>query len=670
MFEKGGIRMLTNSQINDLRKGFISDFNADLNGVRETIAKSWYRSKLKNVSALRPVAKRDIGETFRGMRAVNNRPTLFEYIFSHAESIYQQNNCRDKAVIVTDAQANVCRIYGSKNELAALAEAGVSEESSLLEATAGTNALGTCLYTRKPVCVCRSEHYKDAFAPYVSYGAPILDERNEIAALIGVFARDEESTDPTWLSLIGQAAMSISKECLIYHQRHDLMDLQDNFDRLINTMNFGIVLLDSSARIVKANSIARYFFLMYEYELVGQHITNFISPQDIDFSLLNSDIYDQEICVHSGEVKKFTFLASVYLTSTWDAQKNYLLVFNKAPSKTELAAPEPHQTAKWHFNDIVGTSPLLMETLNLAKIASKTNCTVLITGESGVGKELIAQAIHNESCCANGPFVAVNCGAIPKGLAESELFGYENGAFTGAKRTGMPGKFELANGGTIFLDEIGEMSPDLQICLLRALQEQEVTRVGGKTPIKINVRVIAATNKNLETAINNGAFRMDLYYRLNVFSIHVPPLRERCNDIANLAHYFLQKYKLRSNQAFTGFTPEALNALQNYSWSGNVRELENTIERAVIICRSDRIRLDDLPDNIRACYQQTGIPDPEISPPAAEDAPMPLSTEEAEKEIILRALRSTQGNVSKAAGVIGISRRTLYRKIEKYNIAK
>ena len=670
MLEKGGIRMLTNNQINDLRKGFISDFNADLNGVRETIAKSWYRSKFKNVSALHPVAKRDIGETFRGMHAVNNRPTLFEYIFSHAESIYQQNDCRDKTVIVTDAQANVCRIYGSKNELAALAEAGVSEESSLLEATAGTNALGTCLYTRKPVCVSRSEHYKTAFAPYVSYGAPIFDECNEIAALIGVFARDQECMDPTWLSLIGQTAMSISKECLIYHQRHDLTDLQGNFDRLINTMNFGVVLLDSSARIVKANSIARYFFLMYEYELVGQRITNFISPQHIDFSQLNSDIYDQEVCIHSGEVKKFTFLASVYLTSTWDSQKNYLLVFNKAPSKAELAPPEPHQMAKWHFNDIVGSSPLMMETLNLSKIASKTNCTVLITGESGVGKELIAQAIHNESCCANGPFVAVNCGAIPKGLAESELFGYENGAFTGAKRTGMPGKFELANGGTIFLDEIGEMSPDLQICLLRALQEQEVTRVGGKTPIKINVRVIAATNKNLEAAINNGAFRMDLYYRLNVFSIHVPPLRERCNDISNLAHYFLQKYKLRSNQAFTGFTPEALNALHNYFWPGNVRELENTIERAGIISRSDRIRLDDLPENIRACYQQSGISEPEISTPAAEDAPVPLSTKEVEKEIILRALRSTQGNVSKAAGVIGISRRTLYRKMEKYNIAK
>ena len=391
--------MLTNNQINDLRKGFISDFNADLNGIRETIAKSWYRSKFKNVSALPPVAKRDTGEPFRGTHAVNNRPTLFEYIFSHAESIYQQNNCCDKAVIVTDAQANVCRIYGSKNELAALAEAGVSEESSLLEATAGTNALGTCLYTRKPVCVSRSEHYKTVFAPYVSYGAPIFDERNEIAALIGVFARDQECMDPTWLSLIGQTAMSISKECLIYHQRHDLTDMQGNFDRLINTMNFGVVLLDSSARIVKANSIARYFFLMYEYELVGQRITNFISPQDIDFSQLNSDIYDQEVCIHSGEVKKFTFLASVYLTSTWDSQKNYLLVFNKAPSKAELAPPEPHQMAKWHFNDIVGSSPLMMETLNLSKIASKTNCTVLITGESGVGKELIAQAIHNESCC-------------------------------------------------------------------------------------------------------------------------------------------------------------------------------------------------------------------------------------------------------------------------------
>lgn len=661
------------SKTAELRRAFFENAETSLDSVRETVAKSWYRSQLRNVNYLQNIPLHEPGDTLHGMRAVNNRPELFEYIFSHAESTFRDNDCKNKIVMITDARANVIRLYGDSRELAALKKIGIAEESSLLEARVGTNALGTCLYTRKPVFICRNEHYKDTLAPYISYGAPIFDEHNEIVALIGVFDRTDSEPESVWLNLVAQMASSISKECLIYHQRHDLMDFEANTDRLINTMNFGIVLLDSEARIIKANSIARYFFLMYEYELIGQHITNFISPQDIDFSLLTTDVYDQEICIHSGEVKKFTFIASVYLSTMWNRQKNYLLVFNKAPSRKKAASGSVSslaQSAKWRFNDIVGTSPVLMETLNLAKIASKTGCTILITGESGVGKELIAQAIHNESSCANGPFVAVNCGAIPKGLAESELFGYENGAFTGAKRNGMPGKFELADGGTIFLDEIGEMSPDLQICLLRALQDQEVTRVGGKTPIKISVRVIAATNKNLEEAINNGAFRTDLYYRLNVFNIHVPPLRERVNDISNLAHYFLQKYKIRSNQAFVGFTPEALNAMSNYLWPGNVRELENIIERAVIVCRNDRIRLDDLPEKIRSCYQQSGIVELEPISFAAADTTIPLGASETDREIILRALRSTQGNVSKAAEVIGISRRTLYRKMEKYGIAK
>ena len=235
---------------------------------------------------------------------------------------------------------------------------------------------------------------------------------------------------------------------------------------------------------------------------------------------------------------------------------------------------------------------------------------------------------------------------------------------------GMPGKFELANGGTIFLDEIGDMSLELQICLLRFLQEQEVTRIGGKTPIKVNVRVIAATNKNLEDAINNSAFRMDLYYRLNIFNIHVPPLRERAQDIGNLAHYLLQKHKAHSKQAFVGFTPEALNAMQNYSWPGNVRELENVVERAVIIGRSDRIRLDDLPDHIRACYRPEGIAAMERTAAEKLETAVPLSAEQTEREVILRALRDAQGKVTKAEVLSGISRRTLYRKMEKYQIMK
>lgn len=655
--------------VRSLRKACEKDPLTVLDSLRETVAKSWLRSRAKDIRTYQPISAKKTGGDLRGIRAVNRRPVLFEYIFSCTEGIFRSLERASLVLLVTDAQGNVLRLYGGEEELAALRQTGVSENTSLSEDAVGTNAVGTCIYTRKAVYIHREEHYKDALSAYTSYGAPIYDERGEIAAVFGGISTDPEP-DLALLNLFGQAANSMGKECAIFHLKHDLQDLQTNMDCLINTMNYGVVLLDEQFRIVKANSVARYFFLMYEYELAGQPITAFISPQDIDFSLLDHDIHDQDIRVHSGEVKEFSFLASVYLTTTCDGEKNYLLVFNKAPDKAKATADLTPKTAKWRFNDIVGTDPTFMEAINLAKIASKTSCTVLITGESGVGKELIAQAIHNASNCANGPFVAVNCGAIPKSLAESELFGYENGAFTGAKRTGMPGKFELANGGTIFLDEIGDMSMELQICLLRFLQEQEVTRVGGKQPIKVNVRVIAATNKNLEEAINNAAFRMDLYYRLNVFNIHVPPLRERSGDIGNFSHYFLQKYKLKSNQAFVGFTPEALNALQNYGWPGNVRELENTIERAVIIARSDRVGLDDLPEKVRLCYQQEGLEGMERLAGPRQAPSFPISAEQAEKEVIIRALRGAQGNVTRAAELVGISRRTLYRKMEKYGISK
>ena len=657
------------ADIAETYRAFLADHSADLSGLRETISKSWMRSSLRRIDPLSPIADVGAGDPLSGTYMVNKRPTLFEYLFSIGESLLRENDCTSLVICFTDAQGCVLRLYGNLKDIAALQALGVSEGSSLSERVIGTNALGTCIYTHKQVYVCRSEHYKASLHGYISYGAPIFDEHNELVAAIGVFSL-RDALDKTWLSLITQTASSISKECVIYHQRHDLQDIQANMDCLINTMNFGVVLLDDQARIVKANSVARYFFLMYEYELLGYHISTFISPQDIDFSLLESDIYNQEVTIHSGEVKQFRFLASVYLTTTAENKRNYVLIFNKALDRTELLANSSSSTAKWHFDDIVGTHPVLLDAVRLGKIASKTNCTVLLTGESGVGKELFAQAIHNSSNCSSGPFIAVNCGAIPKGLAESELFGYENGAFTGAKRTGMPGKFELANGGTIFLDEIGDMSLELQICLLRFLQEHEVTRVGGKKPIKLNVRVIAATNKNLEEAINNGVFRMDLYYRLNVFNLHVPSLRERPSDIGNLAHYFLQKYKIQSSQSFVGFTPEALSALQNYSWPGNVRELENVIERAVIISRSDRLRLDDLPEKLRSFYKPKGMEAVAPERPAAQPAMLPLSSEQTEQELILRALRSARGNVTQAAAIVGVSRRTLYRKMEKYNISK
>jgi two-component system NtrC family response regulator len=309
---------------------------------------------------------------------------------------------------------------------------------------------------------------------------------------------------------------------------------------------------------------------------------------------------------------------------------------------------------------IIAESPPMSQVLELVVRVAPTDTTVLILGESGTGKELIARAIHGSSPRAHGPFVTVNCAAIPETLLESELFGHVRGAFTGAIRDRV-GKFEAAEGGTIFLDEIGEMRPDLQVKILRVLEERMLERVGDNRLIHVDVRVLAATNKDLSKAIQAGEFREDLYYRLNVVPLQIPPLRERREDIRPLAQHFLKQ--LGASPRLT-IAPEAFRALESYDWPGNVRELENALERAMIFHRGDVITLDDLPEAVRTRKAKEAVPLPVSLPEAG------LSLEEVEKELILRALQKHGWNQSRAARYLGITRHTLLYRIEKHNIAR
>ncbi len=309
---------------------------------------------------------------------------------------------------------------------------------------------------------------------------------------------------------------------------------------------------------------------------------------------------------------------------------------------------------------IIAESPQMAQVLELVIRVAPTETTVLILGESGTGKELIARAIHARSPRARGPFVAVNCAAIPENLLESELFGHVKGAFTGAIRDRI-GKFEAAEGGTIFLDEIGEMRPDLQVKILRCLEERSLERVGDNKVIRVDVRVLAATNKDLSKAIQAGEFREDLYYRLNVVPLSIPPLRERPQDIRPLAQHFLKKLGAPPRLAIA---PDAFRALETYDWPGNVRELENALERAMIFHQGDVIRLGDLPETIRAPKAREAAAFPVSLPEAG------VSLEEVEKELILRALQKHDWNQSRAARFLGITRHTLLYRMEKHKILR
>jgi two-component system NtrC family response regulator len=353
-----------------------------------------------------------------------------------------------------------------------------------------------------------------------------------------------------------------------------------------------------------------------------------------------------------------------YLTKPIDLDE-LLLILNKVIERSNLIRENKELKAqlqeRYLFNNIIYGSPKMEEVMGLVARVAPSQATVLIRGESGTGKELIAYAIHYASPRAGKPFVKVNCGAIPETLLESELFGHEKGAFTGATRRRI-GRFEEADGGSIFLDEIGDLAPGTQIKLLRILQEKEFQRLGSNLTLKTDVRVIAATHRDLEEAMTQGQFREDLYYRLNVISIHLPPLRERREDIPLLVDYFLKKYSKQNQKSIADISKEARALLLRFPYPGNVRELENLIERAVVLCRGEVINTQDLPFHLRE-----GKPERpwEAQKPVKS---LPESLEDIERDLILKALHEHQGIQTKSAESLGISERVLRYKIKKYQI--
>jgi two-component system response regulator HydG len=353
-----------------------------------------------------------------------------------------------------------------------------------------------------------------------------------------------------------------------------------------------------------------------------------------------------------------------YLTKPLDTEE-LLITIAKALDhfqlKVENQALRERLAERFDFSRIVGQSKSMRDVFELLALAAPSEATILITGESGTGKELIANAVHQNSPRADKPFIKVNCAALPENLLESELFGHEKGAFTGATSRRL-GRFELAHGGTLFLDEIGDMSNATQAKILRVLQEGEFERLGSEKTIRVDVRILAATNKDLEQEIEAGRFRKDLFYRLSVVPIHIPPLRERKEDIPLLAEHFLKTYAEKNRRLIRGFTPEAMTTLMRYAWPGNIRELENAVERAVIMCRGEFISPDDLPANLKALVEQAADNGIGVQPG--------YSLREVEKELILKTLEQTGGNRTRAAEILGVTRQTLQKKLKEYDIGR
>jgi len=453
--------------------------------------------------------------------------------------------------------------------------------------------------------------------------------------------------------------------------------LQQTFATVLNLAYDGLLVINHYGTITTANKAIQEFLQLRQEDLMGKPVQSVIPELELE-EIIQSGLRDQgdvrivrgvrcivtrlPVIRHgkvTGAVAKLTFRDLHRLP---DLVKRLEKLENQVSFYRDELSRVSHNDL--HLDDIIGDSPAIQKVKNVCRLAAQSISTVLLIGESGTGKGLFASAIHNESR-RPGPFIKVNCAALPENLLESEFFGYEKGAFTGANKGGKPGKFELADGGTLFLDEIGDMSPNLQAKILRVLQEREFERVGGTKTINVNVRVIAATNRNLEQLINEGRFREDLYYRLNVITVQIPPLRERADDIPSLTSFFIKKYNRILDSRVTGLDKESMELFMQHHWRGNVRELENIIERALNITQGGKITPLHLPQYLR---NPSGMKTSKQQVTCKEKIELSSSVAIAEKETILKALERAQGNRTKAAKLLGISRTCFYKKLRQHNI--
>lgn len=453
---------------------------------------------------------------------------------------------------------------------------------------------------------------------------------------------------------------------------------------ILNTIDESCTVIDEDTNVLYWTKGAEKLFSVTENDIIGKPITNFFSSERLE--ILNTlksgtSVYhhqhharnDLVVMINSNPVYLNEKIIGAVVSETDITSQirlnNELYMTSEKLFHLEEEVRKSLPSAN-PFTYIRGNSPALKQTMGIVKKAATTNASVLIYGESGVGKELFAKAIHNLRETDNAPFVAINCGAIPSGLFESEIFGYEKGAFSGADQKGKKGKVELAKGGTLFLDEIGEMPLEMQVKILRLLQEKKFYPVGGTKELEVDFRVVAATNRDLKELINEGKFREDLYYRLNVVNFKVPPLRERLEDIIELTHYFLYEVSVKYNRPIHGISQAVMQALLQHSWPGNIRELKNVVERLVVFSDNGEINIEDLPTEMEKTTPSINLHHSvqPIQPISDGQSTLSEQLQEYEKDIILRELNKASGNKLLCARNLDITRATLYNRINKLGI--
>ncbi len=520
---------------------------------------------------------------------------------------------------------------------------------------AGTNAIAICLAEDKPVQLTGAEHYNIHFHPWTCSTAPIHGSGDTLLGAITLSGRSRSRHQHT-LALVTAAAETIEGQIRERELAKEKSRLTSMLSLVFNSITDGVIAVDTGRRITHLNKRAA--------EMLG------IKAESITGRILENELHPDQILLHAIETRDYFTGLEVSFGGP-GGQRSFICSVDpiKDPPGHSIGAiislAEKRQVisiakriggnyAKYCFADIKGEDPELLRQMDLSRIAARTNSRVLITGESGTGKELFAQAIHAESRRSNEPFVAVSCATIPRDLIESELFGYRGGAFTGSRREGHVGKFELANKGTLFLDEVNSLPLDLQAKLLRVLQQNEILRLGDTRPLPVDVRVLAASNCDLMAEVEHGNFRKDLYYRLNVVEIVVPPLRSRMGDLELLIDHIMTRLSREMGVPKSRLSGEASEILKCHQWPGNIRELENCIERAFLLAQGRTIEKSHIPERTfrRTCQTLEGG----------------HSLDQAYRAAVRTTLEECKGNVSMAAKRLRIARSTLYRKMREFGL--
>jgi len=636
-----------------IKKGY---FDKEI--IKENIGESWRRSKAYGIDPYTKDFTIKIDENELKKRWKDSS-ILLKTTKPFMSSLYKIVKNTDFIIRLTDKDGFVLGHIGEEKTANMYFPLGLEDGYNIKEEVMGTTAIGMVLLTGEPIQVMGGEHYLQQYHKLTSSACPIKDENGVILGVLSMTGSCE-LVHPHTLGMVVAAAEAIEKEIKLEEYNKELKAINERFYEITESISEGIIRVDNKGNIISINRFARKLLSVSETNIIGKHIKTILSSEnreDILQAIINAKSNDEEevnFKTRNGRKK-----ACIVNITPIKSAGGVVITLRETKMVHSLINKIVGANAKFTFSDILGNSDVINKAIRLAALSAKTNTTILLQGESGTGKEMFAQAVHNESDRREYPFVFLNCGAIPRELVSSELFGYIEGAFTGAKRGGHPGKFELADGGTIFLDEIGDMPLDAQVSLLRVLEDKTIVRVGGHDVIPIDVRVIAATNKDLKKEVELGNFREDLFYRINVMPIYTPTLRERKGDIKLLIDYFVEKLCKSTNKVIKGISASFYNSMINYNWPGNVRELQNVMQRVINMVDNETIlSANDLPSYIIEKDSIEGM-----------DFGKQLSTlDEVEEEYIKKVIQKCNGNIAAASKILAIGRTTMYRKMKKYNI--